>query len=180
MSVLDKIANGALDGVFGHYGPRIPGEDSTLSEMHDGPSNTFTYGPIKVLVVPSDKTFSIYHTKGGTILDCHRAPMHGWFRSYHYVRLESMSNWGSVFEVSNLDRTGADECILRWCNVCGSKIHDPRARCKLGCANRLFTHSWIGATLRKLRSAGIERVRIMDFDPFLSEEDRMAYSGEWA
>lgn len=85
-----------------------------------------------------------------------------WFRNYHRISVDTLLRyWDVEVSVADIEYGTPDESAVL---LYGEKV---------------FSYSLNARHFETLKRSGIERIRLISADPFLTEGDHMAYLGEW-
>lgn len=149
-----RVAMGELDSVFGSYGklcavPRQPGADFY----------EFVYGKVTLTANEGD----------AVTISSHPMPFlrasswsTAWFTAYFGVKISTLHEWWNQEVIVSEISIEMGKCM--WSNLAD---------------HHSFRNIKSVEVVDRLRQVGIQRVRLLTFDdPFLSDEDRMAYLGE--
>lgn len=143
-----RVRAGEFDHLFNRYGSRQE------RPKYWNSAYAFTYGHI-IIGVYTDPMMSIIDRQPG-----YQDRSRWWLGSYSHVQFSIMHEyWNRLIEVDQIEGM-----VYSWQRD----------------SNDWFSrNAQLGEIGRRLKRARIERVRLMTFDdPFLCEEDRLAYLGE--
>lgn len=85
-----------------------------------------------------------------------------WFRNYHRIAISTLLRlWDVEVAVTDIEYGTPTENVVR---LCGEEV---------------FQYSLNTRHFEALRRSGVERIRLISADPFLTEADHMAFLGEW-